>query len=168
MTSGPWACGSLGRRSVSHNPASWLKSTSLSKARPHAASQQVASQSPNTYHKIQSSGMFQASALEKSREERRGVFTTRGWWWGLSTMQAALGCRDLGVLLNVAATQGPPGLPCLSCLDQSWPESRLHRHQGETALGYHWPNTEGKTNTKAEQASLLAAGNNYRVIGPAV
>lgn len=66
------------RQAVSHNPASWLKSMSLSKTRPHVASQQVASQSPNTYHKIQSSGMFQASALEKSQEGSWWVFTAGG------------------------------------------------------------------------------------------
>lgn len=65
------------RQEVSYNPASWLQSMSLSKTRPHVASQQVASQSPNTYHKIQSSGMFQASALERSQEKSLWVFITK-------------------------------------------------------------------------------------------
>lgn len=130
------------RHVVSHNPVSWLKSMSLSmslsKTRPHVASQQVASQSPNTYHKIQSSGMFQASALGKSQEKSLVGFHPRGWGReSESKMEAARGGRDLGILLNVAAPQGPQAWPAVKRCLITPGQSQLHRHQGETALGYH-------------------------------
>lgn len=93
------------RHAVSHNPVSWLKPMSLSKTRPYVASQQVASQSPNTYHKIQSFGMFQASALGKSQVKSLWVFTPATG--GTLKQESGPGCGDLEILLSVVASQGP-------------------------------------------------------------
>lgn len=69
--------------------------------------------------------------------------------------------------LPVARPAGPPGLPCRGWISPGL--SELHRHQGEAALGYHRPGEHRRQNkhwSRSSTGSLLAAGNNYKVIGP--
>lgn len=95
--------------------------------------------------------------------------------WGPS--QEKTGVPTTGDIREGRGSSGPACPPCLRLLTGSpgflaglsepWPRPP-GCHQGEAALGYHWPNTEAKQTLEAVQALLHTAGNNYGAIAAGV
>lgn len=109
---------------------------------------------PDTYRQIQSSGMFGARACE-----RRWERSPRALRLGERRRQRPQPCQQPG-------SAGPPDLSRWGWISPGL--SELHRHQGEAALGYHRPGEHRRQNkqwSRSSTDSLLAAGNNYKVIG---
>lgn len=61
--------------------------------------------------------------------------------------------REQGVSLPVAGPCGSPGLPRPGWISPGL--SELRRHQGEAALGYHWPGEHRRQNKHWTPSSLL-------------